>query len=69
MWFIADNNALAQARHIEGYPVGLIGNNGMLFSESAIKVTRRRFRFLSWFRDCVIAQSILIHFDIYIYTH
>lgn len=25
--------------HIEGYPVGLIGNNGMLFSESAIKAT------------------------------
>jgi len=25
--------------HIEGYPVGIIGNNGMLFSESAIKAT------------------------------
>jgi len=25
--------------HIEGYPVGIIGNNGMIFSESAIKAT------------------------------
>jgi len=25
--------------HIEGYPVGILGNNGMLFSESAIKAT------------------------------
>eukprot|EP00933_Yihiella_yeosuensis_P058743 TRINITY_DN5942_c0_g1_i1.p1 TRINITY_DN5942_c0_g1~~TRINITY_DN5942_c0_g1_i1.p1 ORF type:complete len:1192 (-),score=288.38 TRINITY_DN5942_c0_g1_i1:353-3856(-) len=25
--------------HLEGYPVGLIGNNGMLFSEAAIKAT------------------------------
>lgn len=25
--------------HIEGFPVGIIGNNGMLFSESAIKAT------------------------------
>jgi len=25
--------------HIEGYPVGILGNNGMLFSESAIKGT------------------------------
>lgn len=25
--------------HIEGYPVGIIGNNGMIFSESAVKAT------------------------------
>merc|ERR1711920_519888 len=25
--------------HIEGYPVGILGNNGMLFSEAAIKAT------------------------------
>ena len=25
--------------HLHGYPVGIIGNNGMLFSESAIKAT------------------------------
>lgn len=25
--------------HIEGYPIGILGNNGMLFSESAIKAT------------------------------
>jgi len=25
--------------HIEGYPVGILGNNGMLFSESAIKAS------------------------------
>jgi len=25
--------------HIDGYPVGILGNNGMLFSESAIKAT------------------------------
>merc|ERR1719473_2339002 len=25
--------------HIEGFPVGILGNNGMLFSESAIKAT------------------------------
>eukprot|EP01062_Namystynia_karyoxenos_P068997 TRINITY_DN641_c0_g1_i2.p1 TRINITY_DN641_c0_g1~~TRINITY_DN641_c0_g1_i2.p1 ORF type:complete len:1189 (+),score=416.21 TRINITY_DN641_c0_g1_i2:87-3569(+) len=26
--------------HIEGYPVGILGNNGMLFSESALKGTQ-----------------------------
>jgi len=25
--------------HVDGYPVGILGNNGMLFSESAIKAT------------------------------
>lgn len=35
-------------RHIEGFPVGIIGNNGMLFSESAIKASRQSEEFIAY---------------------
>lgn len=39
--------------HLYGYPVGILGNNGVLFSECALKVRNRFFMLILFVCFCV----------------